>query len=972
MVNGANPANTLPSPLYTSQSGWAGWANNVDATVTQYTYDDLGNFVSQVDGLSRTTSFTYNQLGQRTTRTLPDLSVERWTYDVPITGGFLHRQVHTDLAGRTTVTEFDTIGRVTQKYPLSSASLAGGTGSVAATASFNPAGANNALKFTAGSNGADKNGITIVFIADATITTDSANASYDSYGQILTIRYSSTLTTALTVRTAVNGVSQLPFTAALDTSSSPGDGAGNNGTGPIGAGPSSDSTWVTFTYTPAGQRSTMTDNKGTSSERLTRYAYDETARLRVKQSPQGTLTYTYDPAGNITEVSARNGYTFPGTKPWVYNSASQAANSRLAGADMVYTYDAGRKRIYQVFGFQSVLRATYTFDASGNLATLSYGNGLVSSYTNDIRNRLRFLATTNSALNQIATFDYDNYQNGSWSAQRLLAGSGMRQGMAELINYSGTSYRRVVAYDYDVLNRLRAERVRSGTGGTWPAWAPDGVPTAAAGGDVLYDFTPGYDSTGFDKVSNRLSRTVGAGVSGVVNQSFAGSDFDSRDRLKYVASPASYDGNGNQLYQSGYVSPTTPNQVVPSSSNPDQYDLENRLTRRASASTVATFVYDGDGNRVIKTVTGVNTHYLVDDRNPTGYAQVIEEQPSAGGNPTVMYTYGVMLICQDRGAVSYYGLDGQGSVRYLTSTAGVVTDTYTYDAFGILEASNGSTANNYRYVGEQWDPELGMYYLRARYYHPDVGRFWTMDGFDGEIEEPQSLHKYLYCSADPVNALDPTGNYLMTEQNAVMYEQYQLRKADATAASLAQQSMAQSLVFKIGAWTIIGGVVAGNIAMVLDALGPQPQQQYFEKYKNKYFGVQNACIRYATEFKSSNKRAKFIAFRLVESYPRTRPWDWVFPRSGPFAQRGSLISDNGFHVGAILNNAVFDNNVLGVQVPLWGEEYYMGKYPDRTDERSMNKAVREGWGEMKIFESTKDLPHSRWDKKWQKGQAVIY
>lgn len=65
--------------------------------------------------------------------------------------------------------------------------------------------------------------------------------------------------------------------------------------------------------------------------------------------------------------------------------------------------------------------------------------------------------------------------------------------------------------------------------------------------------------------------------------------------------------------------------------------------------------------------------------------------------------------------------------------------------------------NNFRYTGEQYDPNLGFYYLRARYYNPATGRFPTMDTFQGRIHEPQTLHKYLYVHADPVNNTDPSG-----------------------------------------------------------------------------------------------------------------------------------------------------------------------------------------------------------------------
>ena len=86
-----------------------------------------------------------------------------------------------------------------------------------------------------------------------------------------------------------------------------------------------------------------------------------------------------------------------------------------------------------------------------------------------------------------------------------------------------------------------------------------------------------------------------------------------------------------------------------------------------------------------------------------------------------------------------------------------VTDTNDYDAFGNKVNSTGTTPNNYLYRGEQFDPDLGLYYLRARYYNPLTGRFMSRDPEDGTPYDPKSLHKYLYAGGDPVNATDPTG-----------------------------------------------------------------------------------------------------------------------------------------------------------------------------------------------------------------------
>jgi RHS repeat-associated protein len=93
----------------------------------------------------------------------------------------------------------------------------------------------------------------------------------------------------------------------------------------------------------------------------------------------------------------------------------------------------------------------------------------------------------------------------------------------------------------------------------------------------------------------------------------------------------------------------------------------------------------------------------------------------------------------------------------LANSSGAVTDTYDYDAFGNLLNKTGTTPNNYVYRGEQYDQDLGLYYLRARYYNPATGRFLSRDPEDGDYSNPATLHKYLYAHGDPVNLKDPSG-----------------------------------------------------------------------------------------------------------------------------------------------------------------------------------------------------------------------
>jgi RHS repeat-associated protein len=66
------------------------------------------------------------------------------------------------------------------------------------------------------------------------------------------------------------------------------------------------------------------------------------------------------------------------------------------------------------------------------------------------------------------------------------------------------------------------------------------------------------------------------------------------------------------------------------------------------------------------------------------------------------------------------------------------------------------------YRGEQYDSDLGLYYLRARYYNPATGRFLSRDPEDGKPRLPATLHKYLYVGGDPVDGVDPTGRATYT------------------------------------------------------------------------------------------------------------------------------------------------------------------------------------------------------------------
>ena len=111
---------------------------------------------------------------------------------------------------------------------------------------------------------------------------------------------------------------------------------------------------------------------------------------------------------------------------------------------------------------------------------------------------------------------------------------------------------------------------------------------------------------------------------------------------------------------------------------------------------------------------------------------------------------------------------------YITGNQRQVENAYAYDAFGKLRGQAGELLNRILYTGQQYDQEMGQYYLRARYYNPVVGRFTQEDVYRGD-----GLNLYVYCSNNPVTYYDPSGyarvvpfskgNYSYEDINAIDY-----------------------------------------------------------------------------------------------------------------------------------------------------------------------------------------------------------
>ena len=211
------------------------------------------------------------------------------------------------------------------------------------------------------------------------------------------------------------------------------------------------------------------------------------------------------------------------------------------------------------------------------------------------------------------------------------------------------------------------------------------------------------------------------------------------------------------------------------------YDLSGHMVsavvETAEGKAEETYGYDWEGARIRKQAEGVISCYVNDKSG--SYTQVLVEKQVSDGRNTedgkpedsneniVYYTRGRQLVCRSEaveperdatGDVRWYLYDGHGNVRNLADQSGGLTDSYSYNAYGIRLVKNGDTENMYYYCGEQMDEATGLYYLRARYMNPLTATFTQRDSYEGELESPLTQNRYLYAGGNPVMYSDPGGN----------------------------------------------------------------------------------------------------------------------------------------------------------------------------------------------------------------------
>ena len=231
--------------------------------------------------------------------------------------------------------------------------------------------------------------------------------------------------------------------------------------------------------------------------------------------------------------------------------------------------------------------------------------------------------------------------------------------------------------------------------------------------------------------------------------------------LNFSAAPTTgYDGRGNLTqYTQGNVSSAL------------AYDVEGRLTsvttqQGTQAAKTTTFTYDADGNRV---------RVLYPDGGGDIYTPFPDvEKAIAGGVTTWRITFSAagQMVAQrvTAGAtVTLYSLhtDRLGSVVAVgNGGGGLVSGSYAaYEPFGTFlvqptgtnpsVTDRGFTGQRSNNLSPAW---LGLVYMNARYYQPQLGRFVSPDSIVPEPENPQSYNRYAYSYNNPVNYIDPSGH----------------------------------------------------------------------------------------------------------------------------------------------------------------------------------------------------------------------
>lgn len=705
-----------------------------------YTYDEMDNLISVTDYMGRGTRYTYDVEGNLTSITDAAGRTEKMTYDV---------------AGRVTSYTFNSGRKIRYSYDKlndlveKSYEDAGGR-RMAAPVEY----AYNALGER-------------VDMFDATGETEY---TCDGLGRI---------TSVTTYRTQLrNGETDK---RNGDTVGYEYDEADN-----LSAILYPDGSKVSYEYDRNGNLLKVTDKEG----RETVYAYDALNRVTEIHRPDNISTFiTYDAEDQITRLT--NTRDRSGRPVSSYSYTYDERGQIISEVETTVTENRACLHPYEVrcghcgrqWEWDEVFGDRDEDHPSGRCAGCGYywpdGNGRAPAGCGRTVCGYRLVRVPVPACTQtrtVRTFSYDESGKLIGSTERTDCGAGishtyeydlMGNRSAEITTDCAGRALEDVRYTYNDSNQLteKAEKKGCYTERTFYRYDQDGNLVCEYNGYTVYGYGCGYGGA---------YRYAGSGYGYGSRGSYAGTAY----------------GCG-----SGYARTDLADGAV--SCRTYRYDVENRLEAvYEGGALLMAAAYDGDGNRVfelnynpyadsaedilfpvagevsraeehlIQKITTCNagsyelTEYI-NDVNRT-YTEVLTEQ-NMNGRTLTEYTYGVERISAEKYNrkcdTTYYLYDGRGSVTALTDDRGTVTNRYTYDAFGAVTSGVRGYSDFYAFNAESYNPNTGLEYLRARYYHTETASFLTEDSYLGNLTNPLTLNRYLYCLANPVKYTDPSGMY---------------------------------------------------------------------------------------------------------------------------------------------------------------------------------------------------------------------
>ena len=493
-----------------------------------------------------------------------------------------------------------------------------------------------------------------------------------------------------------------------------------------------------YRYDDKGQLSEMTDYSVSSETetayRYTEYSYDTRGRIttfaEISQNAQPTaddikahqIRYTYNENGNLSKVS------YPTTKDGIQS--------------LSYIYDENGW-LQEIKGelhskgqtTEKVLRS-YSYDAYGKVKEIKdYRNRLKNGaqavqkiYTYDSFDRVKEMIYTDLETGKVMESYRYSYDKNSNITEKT-----------EVNNYPKEEKDKVnetKAYTYDALGRLTKT-----------------VTTDHKNDDRTKTVTYTYDKAG-----NRTKEDDGTTQTAYTYNGLDQLQTATKEKGTAVdeVRQYSYDANGNQTDVKNTKTGQTESYT---------YDAENRLSKVSvtdkdgKTAVIQQNRYNGDGQRIQKVEGSKTTNYYYQD----GVVSYTTDGENSQTSQNLIGTDGNILATQRYGSdhTDYllYHKDIQGSTTSLVKEDGSADATYRYTDFGETTINGDNKAENeVCYTGGIYDHSTGLYYLNARYYNPEDGRFVTEDTYRGETAKPETGHLYAYCANNPVNYVDPSGH----------------------------------------------------------------------------------------------------------------------------------------------------------------------------------------------------------------------